>query len=442
MARAHWVSLRLRLAITTAVAVAAVAAAVCAAAYVAVGRELNQEVNLGLIRESNRVVPLIRAGSYPPGGECAWLASPDCVQVITGSGKVTPTPTPDLPPAADGTVAVARGERRAYFTDSTFQGLPYRSYIAPAGKGQAVQVSVRTDSLQRSEQRIALALLVIGAAGACGAAASGYAIARTGLRPVAALTRTAERIAATRDPGHRIDLPGNDELSRLARSFNTMLAELEGALDARRQIVADASHELRTPLAGLRTNISLLAMNLTDDQRGQVNHALSTQIVEMSGLVNDLIELARGDTTTECVEEVRLDQVVQHCVQTARRHWPRTAFTVETEGCLMRGTPARLARAVTNLLDNAAKFAPEGTPVEVRLRDGRLTVRDHGPGFDEADLPRVFDRFYRAQSARGLPGSGLGLAIVQQVAHAHGTTAEAANAPDGGALLSIRFVNH
>ncbi len=425
----------------TALAVAAVAAGVCWAAYIAVGQQLGRELNLGLIRESNRVVPQIRAGAAPPGGECAWLGSPDCVQVIRSDGTVTPAPASDpyVPPVVPGAVAVARGERGAYFSDSAFHGLPFRSYLAPAGPGRAVQVSMRTDSIQHSERRIAVALVVIGAAGAVLAAVLGYAVARTGLRPVARLTRTAETIAATRDPRHRIEVPGRDELSRLAGSFNVMLGELEQALDARRQIVADASHELRTPLTGLRTNIALLSHELTGEQRQRVNGALSAQITEMSGLVDDVIELARGDETSGEPEDVRLDEIVGHCAAAARRHWPATPFSAELEPCVVRGVPARLARAVTNLLGNAAKFSPPGAGVEVRLADGELTVRDHGPGFTEDDLPYVFDRFYRSQSARGLPGSGLGLAIVQQVAHAHGTTAEAGNAPGGGAVLRVRF---
>ncbi len=433
--------LRLRLAVAAALAVAAVAAGVCWAAYIAVGQQLGRELNLSLIRESNRVVPQIRAGAAPPGGECAWLGSPDCVQVIRSDGTVTPTSAADayVPPVVPGAVAVARGERAAYFTESSFHGLPFRSYLAPAGPGRAVQVSMRTDSIQRSERRIAVALVVIGGAGAVLAAGLGYAVARTGLRPVARLTRTAETIASTRDPRHRIEVPGRDELARLAGSFNVMLGELEQALDARRQIVADASHELRTPLTGLRTNISLLSHELTAEQRQRVNGALSAQITEMSGLVDDVIELARGDASTGSPEDVRLDEVVRHCAVAAGRHWPATTFEVVLEPCVVRGVPARLARAVTNLLGNAAKFSPPGARVEVRLADGELSVRDHGPGFAERDLPYVFDRFYRAQSARGLPGSGLGLAIVQQVAHAHGATAEASNATGGGALLRVRF---
>jgi two-component system sensor histidine kinase MprB len=430
------------MAVATALAVAAVAAGVCWAAYIAVGQQLGRELNLSLIRESNRVVPQIRAGAAPPGGECAWLGSPDCVQVIRSDGTVTPAPASDpyVPPVVPGAVAVAKGQRGAYFTDSAFHGLPFRSYLTPAGPGKAVQVSMRTDSIQRSERRIAVALVVIGAAGAAGAAVLGYAVARTGLRPVARLTRTAETIAATRDPRHRIEVPGRDELSRLAGSFNVMLGELEQALDARRQLVADASHELRTPLTGLRTNIALLSHDLTAEQRQRVNGALSAQIAEMGGLVDDVIELARGDEAScGSLEDVRLDEVVRHCAVTARRHWPATPFETALEPCVVRGVPARLARAVTNLLGNAAKFSPPGAVVEVRLSGGELTVRDHGSGFAEEDLPYVFDRFYRAQSARGLPGSGLGLAIVQQVAQAHGGSAEAGNAPGGGAVLRVRF---
>ena len=136
-------------------------------------------------------------------------------------------------------------------------------------------------------------------------------------------------------------------------------------------------------------------------------------------------------------EELRLDQLVQEAVERARRHAPATDFAVTTEPCVVSGSRARLARAVGNLLDNAVKWSPPGGPVEVSVSGGEVTVRDHGPGIADDDLPHVFDRFYRAPAARGLPGSGLGLAIVKHVADAHGGRVAAESAEGGGARLRL-----
>lgn len=299
-------------------------------------------------------------------------------------------------------------------------------------------------------------LAVIGAAGVLLAAGLGYWVSRTGLAPVARLTATAERIASTRDPRHRIELPPGppgrqDEVTRLAASFNTMLGELEQSVTAQRRLVADASHELRTPLTALRTNAELLARadRLTDAQRDRAAGALARQLREVTGLVNDLIELARDEEPTPLLEEVRLASLAEHAVTAARAHWPSTPFTLhiapDAAETVRPGVPARLTRLLTNLLDNAAKFSPAGLPVEVELTASRhagsgtgtgqrleLTVRDHGPGITTEDLPYVFDRFYRAETARALPGSGLGLAMARQIARAHGAELTAEQAQGAG----------
>jgi two-component system, OmpR family, sensor histidine kinase MprB len=143
-----------------------------------------------------------------------------------------------------------------------------------------------------------------------------------------------------------------------------------------------------------------------------------------------------GDLT----DEVRLDEIVEAVAERARtRTNGGLELRVRTEPTVVRGDPGRINRAVSNLVDNAVKWSPPGRAVELSLVEGALTVRDHGPGFDEGDLPRVFERFYRADGARGLPGSGLGLVIVRQAAEAHGGSAEAENAPGGGALLRVSF---
>jgi two-component system sensor histidine kinase MprB len=265
---------------------------------------------------------------------------------------------------------------------------------------------------------------------------------RAAVKPVASLTETAEHVARTRDLSQRIAADGDDELSRLAGSFNTMLEALEGSRRAQRRLVADASHELRTPLTSLRTNLEVLGRpggGLDEADRERLRADVVGQIEELIGLVADLVDLARDEEPVAEHAEVRLDELVRAAVERAERHAPGIAFRCELEPTVVSAAPGRLDRAVANLLDNAAKWSPPAGRVDVTLAAGELAVRDRGPGIAEADLPFVFDRFYRAPGARGRPGSGLGLAIVRQVAESHGGSVEAGAAEGGGALLRLRL---
>ena len=259
------------------------------------------------------------------------------------------------------------------------------------------------------------------------------------LAPVQRLTRTAEEVSETRDLSRRIDASGTDELSRLAATFNTMLGALEDSARAQRQLVSDASHELRTPLTSLRTNIEVLAREeaLPPGEREQLLRDVTEQLTEMTALIAELVELARGDEVPAEPEDVRLDLVTAGAIERTRRNRPGVSFRPDLEETMIRGVPSTIERAISNLLDNAAKWSPPGGEIEVTVRDGDVVVRDHGPGIDADDLPFVFDRFYRAPSARGLPGSGLGLAIVRQVAEAHGGTVTAEPADGGGTVMRL-----
>jgi two-component system sensor histidine kinase MprB len=285
------------------------------------------------------------------------------------------------------------------------------------------------------------------AGGVALAALLGRLVAGNALGPVRRLTETAEHVAATRDLAHRMqtETAGDDELGRLAVSFNSMLDALEGsvtALDqsarAQRQLVADASHELRTPVTSLRTNIEILqAAELPQPERARMLSDIVEQLEELTALINDVIELARGDEPATATEDVRFDDVVAGAIERARLHAPEAQIVAELEPTLVEGVPSRLDRAVNNLIDNAIKFSEPGAPIEIALRDGELTVRDHGAGIESGDLPHVFDRFYRGRHARALPGSGLGLAIVRQVAEAHGGSVSAQLAGGGGTLMRL-----
>ncbi|MFD8466180.1 sensor histidine kinase [Streptomyces cyaneofuscatus] len=443
--------LRTRLALAASAAVALVAVGVCAAAFFVIRYELLHQLDLSLTQSATRVVQENRGeGPQIVAGECRFLSAPACAQVVPADPAADPEAAYLLPVSAP-VREVAAGTRAPYFSNVTRFGHSLRMLTTPFGDGRALQVALRADPVEKGVRQAAVLLAAVGGAGVLG-----YAVSRTGLAPVARLTSTAERIAATRDPRHRIELPPGppgrqDEVTRLAASFNTMLGELEQSVSAQRRLVADASHELRTPLTALRTNAELLARadRLTPAQRERASGALGRQIREVTGLVNDLIELARDEEPLPLVEEVRIAELAEHTVAMARTHWPRVRFELEVgpgaAEAVRPGVPARLARLLTNLLDNAAKFSPPDAPVEVGLTAYggggglELSVRDHGPGIAPEDLPYVFDRFYRAEAARALPGSGLGLAMARQIARAHGAELTASAAPGGGALFTVVF---
>ena len=269
-------------------------------------------------------------------------------------------------------------------------------------------------------------------------------MARTALAPIARFTRQTEKIAANpeRIEHERLDVLGSDELARLAATFNHTLDALERSVEAQRNLVADASHELRTPIATIRANIQLMRDEalLSPEDRAALRADVIEELDELTALVGDVVELARGSKPSGEPGDVRLDEVVREAIERARRRAPGLTFQQVIEPTLVRGEADRISRAVTNLLDNAAKWSPDGRRRRGdRCTTARVTVRDHGPGFNEEDLPFVFDRFHRAKEARSKPGSGLGLAIVRQAAEAHDGFAEAANAPDGGAILRVGF---
>jgi two-component system sensor histidine kinase MprB len=248
-------------------------------------------------------------------------------------------------------------------------------------------------------------------------------------------------VARTGNLSHHLTVPGGDDLGRLATSFNTMLDALSESLAQQRHLVADASHELRTPLATVRANVEVLARadELPPDERAVLIRDTVAQVAELTRLVGDLVELARGDGQEEPFRVVDLDELTRGIVGVVERNHPSIVFRVDGVPSLIRGAPGRVSRAVSNLIDNAAKWSPHGAEVEITVRDGTVSVRDHGPGIDPVDLPHVFDRFYRSPGARTMPGSGLGLAIVKQVADSHGGTVAATAGPGGGALFVLQL---
>ena len=437
---------RARIAISAAVAVALTVVVASVLLYLVAREQLRAPVDDAL---EARTVELL---SHPlrlyetPDGTTHLAVLPEFgeargyVQVVRSDGQVIGPRRQGLElPVDEDILAVAAENGGANWKDVTVDGTHLRMLTFPYGPGAAVQVARPLTEVDKSLDRIGLFLLLIAAGGVVIASGLGLLVARAALAPVRRLTSTVERVSETQDLSERIDVDGQDELSRLAASFNTMLAALEESTRAQRQLVADASHELRTPLTSVRTNIEVLAGDRTippDDRRRLMSDVVE-QLGEMTMLISELIELARAEQHVAEPEDVRLDLLVADAVERARRNRPEVVYSVDLEPAIVPGVPATIERAVGNLLDNAAKWSPPGADVEVVVRDGQLIVRDHGPGIADEDLPFVFDRFYRARAARGMPGSGLGLAIVRQVAESHGGEVVAERADGGGTRMVL-----
>jgi two-component system sensor histidine kinase MprB len=439
-----------RLTFVAALAVAIAVAISSVAVYVAVRGVLRGNIDDSL-QSRYELVARSRL-TLPPGPLAQFLdraevlqpdqrfgSSVPYVQAVGAQGNAVVSDNEFALPVSDRVRAVARGDEEPYFEDVRIEGTHYRVLTAPLGGRVAVQISRPLDEVDRTLGRLTTILVVFTVVGVILAALLGRVVAQAALRPVRRLTETTEHVTRTQDLTRRLPVEGDDELNRLAASFNAMLEALDRSLAAQRQLVADASHELRTPLTSVRTNIEVLARadELPGVERERLLADVVGQLEELTAIVADVVELARGNQPEEGVTELRLDELVEDAVERARRLAPGLVWATDLEPTIVRGTPERLTRAVGNLLDNAAKWSPPGGTVDVSVRDGEVVVRDRGPGIDAADLPRVFDRFYRSASARGLPGSGLGLAIVRQVAEAHGGQVRAANAPDGGAAMAL-----
>jgi two-component system sensor histidine kinase MprB len=377
-----------------------------------------------------------RAFSAPDRDDLRFGGAGGLIQVVCDDGTVVRSAkAPTTIPLTAAARRIAREGKGSDVVTQVVSGTSLRVLTTGNGNG-AVQVARPLDEVDHELDRLVAILAVIAAGGVALAAALGMVVARTALRPIDRFARRTEALEIT----ERMEERGSDELARLARSFNATLDALQRAVEAQRHLVADASHELRTPIASLRANIQTLqdAERLPPEDRAALQDDIVSELDELTALVADVVELARGTAAQRTLDDVRLDEIVR--VLAERPRVRDADFRLALEPTVVRGEPERMSRAVSNLLDNAVKWSPPDTPIEVELHDGTLSVRDHGPGFDPADLPHVFERFFRADGVRGMPGSGLGLAIVRQAAEAHGGWVAAENASGGGARLSIRFV--
>ncbi|GGP33870.1 HAMP domain-containing sensor histidine kinase [Saccharothrix coeruleofusca] len=444
-------SLRARVTLLAAFCVAGAVALVSLGAYLTVSQNLHAQLDAHLRQRAEAAVAAPKVNNEVDEMPGAFLAAGDIrIGVLHVDGSIVYPKYTVRPPTRDADLEVARGKvLENIWTDTRTD---FRVISVPYGDGQAMVIAQSMKPMHTTLAKLSVVLFVISGLGVLVAAAAGTAVARTGLRPVQRLTEATERVALTGDL-RPIPVSGDDELARLTQRFNAMLGAVAESQERQRRLVADAGHELRTPLTSMRTNLELLlaserpgAPTLAEEDKAEIHADVRAQLDELTTLIGDLVELAREDAPQVVQEPVDLVEVVERALDRARR---RAATDIRFEVRQLQpwsllGDSSALERAVLNLLDNAVKFTPDDGVVRVELRqlgDGSavLEVADSGPGVAEADLPHVFERFYRSSEARTLPGSGLGLAIVKQAAERHGGAVYAGRAPEGGALFAVRL---
>ena len=451
---ANWLrrtSFRTRLGVLVAAAVGISLALAAVASYVAVRHQLLGQVDSTLQTDVQSAIQLSPGGAFNPTRYGSFLrrTNNSFIQVIQPDGTVwyssiNPALQVDQSQASLAQSNHAYGFRSVLYDGSTYRVITEGGFVAPDGTPLALQIARPLSDIQHSLADLRRILWLVAIAGVAVAVGLGYLVGRATIRPVERLTAAAEHVAATQLLDAEIEEKNEDELGRLAKAFNSMLRALAASRSQQTQLISDAGHELRTPLTSLRTNIEVLMRvpDLPAGDRAELMADIEAQLEELTTLVGDVVDLAREEEQKGEPIEVRLDNIVERAVERARRRAPGVEFDVRLTPGSVRAHPALLERAVLNVLDNAVKWSPPGGRVGVWLQRGAhwtLDIRDQGPGISPKDLPKVFDRFYRAQTARALPGSGLGLAIVKQVVVAHGGQVTASSPPDGGTVIHIEL---
>ncbi|MFF9816732.1 sensor histidine kinase [Streptomyces sp. NPDC014006] len=452
--------IRTRLSLLVAAAVAFAVAAVSLSCWFLVRDQLYNQLDEELHGEqvsSGLLQGMLRNCQLSDPQKIPQPPNSPIVTILYSDGSTCLNPANDTVRVESSDVAVADGLRRnSLHTSATTDGTPVRVYTLPVvdratdqvQTGIAVSIAKPLEEVTKPLSSLAWILLLVSGVGVLGAGAAGLAVARTGLRPVDKLTAAVEHVARTEDLTVRIPVEddSDDEIARLSRSFNSMTSALASSHDLQQQLIADAGHELRTPLTSLRTNIELLSRSeetgrpLPEADRKALLASVKAQMTELASLIGDLQELSRADDQRgERVQVVSLEDTVESALRRARLRGPELTITADLQPWYVRAEPAALERAVVNILDNAVKFSPGSGTVEVRLTGGVLTVRDHGPGIAEHELPHVFDRFWRSPSARALPGSGLGLSIVARTVQQAGGQVSLARAEGGGTVATVRL---
>jgi two-component system sensor histidine kinase MprB len=447
------VSLRLKIVLALTLLAAGATAAIGIVSYTTIRHELQETIDHSLDEaarqfqrtpmlgdddgDGDTVVPPIGGPVNFPGRDRPRSFEQVLYQKIDVDGNVLASGQTDELPVTDADRAVAAStdpSASARF-DVTIDGEQYRMLTVKSQNG-AVQLARSLAESQRSVERILRSTLIAVVVVAVLSALLGLLIARQVTRRLLRLTSVAGEVAQTGRLDVDVPVDGGDETGQLGRAFSAMLAALQASKHEQHQLVQDASHELRTPLTSLRTNVSVLRRRydqLPVDSRDQLLADLDSETRELTDLVNELVELATDRRDDEPVQPVRLADVAERAAARARRRFGRDVV-VTADDTVVDGRPNALERATQNLIDNACKFAPDGS-LQVTICDGSVVVRDHGPGLVAADIPHLFDRFYRSVEMRSKPGSGLGLSIVKSVVEGHGGTVFARNADGGGAEL-------
>jgi two-component system sensor histidine kinase MprB len=443
-------TLRKRLSLIAAASVGIAVLIAVAVCYMVVRSQLRNQIDNALVAQqqvdlaSGRIQPSYLPGISPRAGGPAQYQ-----QIVLAGGQKVPVQGGITLPVTSSVLKIAAAGSGSFTSDVWVGGNHLRMLVFGGdveGFPAAIELARPLNGVDSILSDLRLVLMVVLVAGIALAAGLGRVASRRVLAPLAEVADVAQTIAETDDLSQRLRVHADDEVGRLATNFNAMLDRLESsreALDdsvrAQRQLVADASHELRTPVTSLRTNIEVLlaGAELDPEDRRRLLADVVEQSEELSALVNDLIELARGDQPGPETDDVRLDGVAQESLARARRNAPGIHFDATLVPTLVDGVPERLARAINNLLDNAARHSPPDSTVELQVGPKGVEVRDHGSGVDPEDLPYVFDRFFRGRNSRGRQGSGLGLSIVRQVAEQHGGSVSVTNAADGGAIFTL-----
>ena len=440
-------SLHQRVTLLAASSVGVAVALMAVAAYFVVSGSLYNDVNTRLERQADQLVNSQLASEFALQSRGTLIAlrafNPNLdAQIVAPSGVRTATGEPFQIGAPE--IEVVRGETPTSLRTSGGKQI----YAIGVRDGSTLILAQDLGPTRDLLNRLAIVLTLVGAAGIALAAVAGTTVGRTGLAPVARLTRATERVART-DDLRPIPVTGDDEIARLTTSFNRMLLALGESRERQSRLVADAGHELKTPLTSLRTNVELLiaasrpgAPTIPDTDRRSLEEDVVGQISELSQLVGDLVELAREESIEVALEPVAIADTVERALERVRRRRHDVEFDVELADWYSYGDAAGIERAILNVCDNAAKWSPAGGTVTVRMRREsdsvmELTVSDQGPGIPEADRELVFERFHRSREARAMPGSGLGLAIVLQVVTRHGGTVEIDDAEGGGTLMRV-----
>ncbi len=438
-----------RLAFLVSVAVAAAVAVTGVAAYIITTVAVYDQLDRELVDVATLTSEWISGDPESLGGlnSDALSVANASVALIRSDNQTTYPPGGPRLVASPVEYALARIQSGySARTGTDVDGRAFRIVAVPFSNNNQYYALVLGRPLEPTSQILrilAFSLLTFGLAAALVAGATGWVIARSGLEPVQRLTAAVGRVTETDDLAP-IEVGGMDELTDLTRAFNAMMRNLANSRERQRRLIADAGHELRTPLTSLRTNVELLVADerqgmLPPGARSEILRDIAAQLGEFTTLIGDLVHLSREDTVEPHPEPIDLRDVVGNALTRAKRRGPGLTFDVQLDPLYLVGEPETLERAVTNLLDNAVKFSPPGGTVRVRLEGDRLRISDEGPGIAEEDLPHVFDRFYRSDSARTTPGSGLGLSIVAQTIKAHGGWVKAGRSDSGGAEFTIRL---